>query len=95
MHDQGRLIDRNAGAEVLANLGDLAKVCRENDRVWVVVNREKLRNRGRNIAWHYPGGRVELFLRKNLRLEHQTYLWSVFLWDAAEGRYEAFRGWQG
>ena len=91
LREGGRLIDRNAGARVLSSLEDLEDVVRRNDRLWIVLNREKLRSRGRNLRWEYPGARIESFIRQNCRLEYETYLWSVFLWDAGAGRYRGFR----
>jgi len=90
LHD-GKLIDRNGGADVVGNLAQLMEVCRDNPRVWIAVNREKLRNRGKNLQWEYPGARVELFLRRNCELAYETYLWSVFLWDANRGWIVPFR----
>ena len=87
----GRLIDRNGGATVVASLDEFQKVCRENDRVWVLLNREKFRTRGKNLRWEYPGARFESFLRKNCELKHRTYLWHVYLWDRANGLYIPFR----
>ncbi len=91
MLKDGHLIDRNGGARSVSSLRQLMDVCRDNDRVWVVVNREKFRSRGKNIRWEYPSARVELFLRQNLELKHRTYLWSVFLWDASRGFRRPFR----
>ncbi len=87
----GVLVDRNGGAEVLSGVNDLQKVIANNDRVWVLVNREKFRSRGKNIRWEYPGARAELFLRENLTIVHETYLWTVFLWDKESGAYRSFR----
>jgi hypothetical protein len=89
---KGRLIDRNGGGEVIGSIDDLTEACRRHDRLWVVVNREKLRNRGKNLRWEYPGARLELFLRANFQVSHQTYLWTVFLWDKSRGQYANFRG---
>ncbi len=91
MRQDGKLIDRNGGAEVVGNLAELMEVCRRHDRIWVAVNREKLRNRGKNIRWEYPGARVDLFLRSNFQLVHQTYLWSVYLRDENNGFFSSFR----
>jgi Dolichyl-phosphate-mannose-protein mannosyltransferase len=88
---EGRLIDRNAGAEVIASLDDLMEACRKHDRLWVVVNREKFRTRGKKLNWEYPAARIELFLRKNFQVAHRGYLWTVFLWDRSRGQYEGFR----
>ena len=87
----GKLIDRNGGAEAVSSLHQLMDVCKEQSRIWIVVNREKLRTRGKNIRWEYPGARVELFLRQNCELKHRTYLWSVYLWDASAGKLKLFR----
>jgi hypothetical protein len=60
--------------------------------MWVVVNREDmLRSPGRDIRWRFPGARTDLFLRTNLDLTYRSYLWDVFLWDRAAGRWHAFR----
>ena len=89
---RGRLIDRNGGAEVIGSLQDLMAACQRHDRLWVVVNREKLRNRGSYPDFMYPGGRLELYLRSNFEVAHKTYLWTVFLWDRSHGRHNNFRG---
>jgi len=88
----GRLIDRNAGAEAIRNLDMLQEKCAEHERLWVLVNREDiLRSPGKDIRWRLPGGRTDLFLRTNLELIHRSYLWDVFLWDATAGRFHTFR----
>ncbi|MFO0957687.1 MAG: glycosyltransferase family 39 protein [Isosphaeraceae bacterium] len=87
----GRLIDRNGGAETIASLDDLVDACKRHERLWVVVNREKFRTRGKNLRWEYPGARIELFLRKNMRVAYRSYMWTVFLWDQSEGHYAPFR----
>lgn len=88
----GRLIDRNAGAEAIRHLDGLQEKCAEHERMWVLVNREDiLRSTGRDIRWQLPGARTDLFLRTNLDLAHRTYLWDVFLWDRSAGRFHAFR----
>ena len=88
----GRLIDRNAGAEAICNLDMLQQKCADHERLWVLVNREDiLRSPGQDIRWRYPGGRTDLFLRTNLDLSFRTYLWDVFLWDRAAGRFCNFR----
>ena len=92
MLQKGRLIDRNGGAEVIGSIDDLMEACRRHDRLWVVVNREKFRTRGKNLRWEYPGARLELFLRANFEISHRTYLWTVFLWDKSRGQYTGFRG---
>ncbi len=94
MAKEGLLIDRNAGAAVIGDLQHLADVLRSHQRVWIAVNHEKLRSRGKNLRWEYPGARVEMFLRRNCELVHKTYLWSVYLWDAQDGVYAPFRSHQ-
>ena len=92
MLHKGRLIDRNGGAEVISSIDDLMDACRRHERLWVVVNREKFRTRGKNPRWEYPGARLELYLRANFQVAHRTYLWTVFLWDRSRGQYTGFRG---
>jgi hypothetical protein len=92
MLQKGRLVDRNGGAEVIASIDDLMEACRRHDRLWVVVNREKFRTRGKNLRWEYPGARLELYLRANFQVAHRSYLWTVFLWDKSRGQYTGFRG---
>jgi hypothetical protein len=91
MWKDSRLIDRNGGAEIVGELNQLAAALQEHDRVWIAVNHEKLRSRGKNLRWEYPGARVDLFLRRNCQLVYKTYLWSVYLWDAGHGSYIPFR----
>jgi 4-amino-4-deoxy-L-arabinose transferase-like glycosyltransferase len=91
IRQDGKLIDRNGAAEVVSNLPELMNVCQRHERIWLAVNREKLRSRGKNIRWEYPGARVDLFLRSNFELVHQTYLWSVYLRDGQNGHYTPFR----
>ena len=62
-----------------------------DERLWVVVNREKFRTRGKNLRWEYPAARIELFLRKNFEIKQRTYLWTVFLWDRSRGQFQQFR----
>lgn len=88
---KGRLIDRNGGAEVISSLDDLMDACRRHERLWVVVNREKFRTRGKNLRWEYPAARIELFLRRNFQVAHRDYLWTVFLWDRSRGAFRTFR----
>jgi hypothetical protein len=88
----GRLLDRNAGAEAIRNLDALVEKCAEHERMWVLVNREDLlRSPGRDVRWQLPGARTDLFLRTNLALTHRSYMWDVFLWDRAAGRFHNFR----
>lgn len=87
----GQLIDRNGGAQAIGNLSQLQAACAKHERLWVVVNREKLRSRGVNIRWEYPGARVEQFLRANLQVKYRSYLWTAYLWDANSGLYSTLR----
>lgn len=87
----GVLVDRNGGGEILSNVDQLIHEISQGDRVWVLLNREKFRTRGKNMRWEYPGARFESFVRKNFELKHRTYLWSVFLWDPARGHFQPFQ----
>ncbi|MEM6823377.1 MAG: glycosyltransferase family 39 protein, partial [Verrucomicrobiota bacterium] len=87
----GKLVDRNANAQVVYSLDQLQNLLQTHDRIWIAINREKFRSRGKNIRWEYPGSRVEKFLRHNFEIKFQSYLWSVFLWDARSGRYKTYR----
>ncbi|NNC88113.1 MAG: hypothetical protein HKN82_06595, partial [Akkermansiaceae bacterium] len=89
--DDGLLRDRNGDAEVINRLDRLQEVFAEQERVWVIVNREKFRSRKKNIRWEYPGAREELFLRENCTLVFRSYLWNVYLWDRDAGNLRAFR----
>jgi hypothetical protein len=86
----GLLIDRNGGAKVIGKTSELQRAFAETTRLWIVVDREKMRSRGTDLAWEYPGTRAELYLRKNARLVFRSYLWSVYLWDANAGHYLPF-----
>ncbi len=88
---QGQLRDRNADALVISTVEQLQSEFAKHDRVWVAINREKFRSRGKNLRWEYPGARAELFLRQQCSVEYQSYLWTVFLWDANRANYQAFR----
>ncbi len=87
----GVLVDRNGSGEVISNLDQLIGVVSKGKRVWIILNREKFRTRGKNLRWEYPGARFEEFIRKNCELKHRTYLWSVYLWDPARGHYRPYR----
>jgi hypothetical protein len=87
----GKLVDRNANAEVLSTLEQLQDVQGRRERLWVLVSREKFRSRGQAVRWDYPGARFEAFLRENLEVKYQTYLWTVFLWDATAGHLRPYR----
>ena len=90
VEQEGRIVDRNAGAPVLSTLDDVMALMERDARVWFAISREKLRSRGRNLRWEYPGARMELFLRRNCELVFHSNLWSVFLWDPAAGRLRSF-----
>ena len=87
----GILVDRNGGGEVVSSVDQLIEKISRGKRVWILLNREKFRSRGKNMRWEYPGARFETFIRKNFELKHRTYLWSVYLWDPARGHYQPFR----
>jgi len=42
----GRLIDRNGGGEIVSSVDELISVIEKQDRVWVLINREKFRTVG-------------------------------------------------
>ena len=87
----GKLIDRNGGAELLGNIDALQRTFAKYDRVWVVYNREPDTIRWQDIFWSYPAGRLQLYLRQNARLVFRSYLWNVYLWDRNDGHYIDFR----
>jgi hypothetical protein len=89
--DDGVLRDRNGDARVVNRLSQLQDIFATQERVWIVVNREKLRSRTRNLRWEYPGAREEHFIRTNCQLTYRSYLWHVYLWDWNTNRYNAFR----
>lgn len=89
--DDGILRDRNGNAKVINRLAQLQEIFATDERVWIVVNREKLRSRTRNLRWEYPGAREEYFLRRNCQLVFRSYLWHVYLWDRNAHRYHSFR----
>lgn len=89
--DDGVLLDRNGDAKVVNRLAQIQEIFATQERVWIVVNREKLRSRKRNLRWEYSGAREEFFLRRNCQLAFRSYLWNVYLWDRNEHRYHPFR----
>ena len=89
--DDGLLRDRNGDAEVINRLAQFQDIFAREERVWIVINREKLRSRTRNLRWEYAGAREEFFLRRNCQLAFRSYLWYVYLWDRNAHRYHAFR----
>ncbi|MGJ8673370.1 glycosyltransferase family 39 protein [Rubritalea sp.] len=88
---EGILKDRNGGAVVVNRLADLQKIFANDERVWIILNREKFRSRKKNIRWEYPGAREELFIRQNCALKYRSYLWAVYLWDQSSGEFDTFR----
>jgi hypothetical protein len=86
----GRLVDRNGGAQSVGNLDELAEACRDHDRLWVLLYKEKFRTRGKNMRWEYPAARIEQFIRQNMELKHRTHLWYIYLWDRSQGRLRPF-----
>ena len=56
-----------AAPKCVGSLRQFQEVCRRHDRVWILLNREKFRSRGKNLRWEYPGARFELFVREELR----------------------------
>ena len=91
LRKKGRLVDRNAGAEVIGNMDDLQQAFAKNDRLWVVCSREVCMRAEKDILWQYPARRVQLYLRIIARLAFRSYRWSVYLWDRNAGHYSSFR----
>jgi Dolichyl-phosphate-mannose-protein mannosyltransferase len=91
LRKRGKLVDRNAAAEVVGNLGELQRAFAQQERLWVVFDRDQMHSRSGDVLWQYPAGRIQLFLRNNARLVFRSYLWSVYLWDRNAGRYSTFR----
>ena len=91
LRENGRLIERAAGAGVIFTVEQLQRLCSENHRIWLAVDREKFPFPGQRIRFDHTGARLELFLRKNTQLAQRTYLWNVYLWDADQGLYHSFR----
>ena len=89
--DGGLLRDRNGDAEVVNRLARLQEIFATEERVWILLNREKFRSRKKNLHWEYPGAREELFIRENCELVFRSYLWHVYLWDQGNGKYRSFR----
>ncbi len=87
----GRLIDRNGGAESVGRVSVIQRIMAQHDRIWFILNREKFKNRARNLRWEYPGARLDLLVRKNCPLMYQAYSWEVYLWDRGNGRFHPFR----
>jgi 4-amino-4-deoxy-L-arabinose transferase-like glycosyltransferase len=88
----GVLIDRNAGAEVIATLEQLEEAIARHNRLWIIINRWKFRSQGQEIMWPYPAARIESFLRENFELKQESFQYAVYLWDSHVGRFRSFRG---
>ena len=91
MRRQGALVDRNGGAQVIGSVNELQRAFAENERLWIVFNREQAGARGSAIDWQHPAGRLQLYLHNNAQLMFRSYLWSVYLWDRNAGQYSSFR----
>lgn len=89
--DNGLLRDRNGDAKVVNRVAGLQQAFAQDERIWILINREKFRSRKRNLRWEYPSAREELYIRENCRLVYRSYLWHVYLWDRNLGHYHAFR----
>jgi hypothetical protein len=87
----GHLVDRITNATVVGSVEELEDVVSRSDRLWVLWNRERSMSRGVDVPWQVPGARVDLFLRQNLEVKFQSYLWTVFLWDVHRGKYHALQ----
>ena len=62
----GRLVDRNGGAEIVSSVDDLISVIEKQDRVWILLNREKFRTRGKNLRWGVSRCAIRSVLAKKL-----------------------------
>ncbi|MCE9548038.1 MAG: glycosyltransferase family 39 protein [Planctomycetia bacterium] len=91
LRQNGRLVERGAGAGVIYSVEQFQKLCAEHGRVWVAIDREQFPFRGEQIRFSHTGARMELFLRRNTQIMHRTHLWNVYLWDANRGVYRTFR----
>ncbi|MFK7734383.1 MAG: glycosyltransferase family 39 protein [Pirellulaceae bacterium] len=89
--EDGRLIDRNGGAESMGRIGTLQRAMAQHDRIWIIINREKIKNVSRNMRWEYAGTRFDYFVRQNCQVMYRAYSWDVFLWDRARGVTQSFR----
>jgi hypothetical protein len=91
LREDGRLVERGAGAGVIYSVQQFQKLCANHERVWIAIDREQYPFRGERIRFSHAGARMELFLRKNTEVMHRTHLWNVYLWDANRGLYRTFR----
>lgn len=89
--EDGRLIDRNGGAESMGRIGTLQRAMAQHDRIWILLNREKIKNVSRNFRWEYAGARFDYFVRQNCQVMYRAYSWDVYLWDRARGVNQSFR----
>jgi hypothetical protein len=85
----GQIVDRITGVPIVTSVEELEDVVSRTDRMWIVWNREKSMSRGVDVPWRVPGARVELFLRQNMEVKFQSYLWTVYLWDVHRGKFHA------
>jgi len=91
LRKKGKLVDRNAAAEVIGNLDELQRAFAKNQRLWIVFDRDQMHARGSGVRWEFPGGRIQLYLENNAHLMFRSSLWSVYLWDQDAGEYSTFR----
>ena len=91
LRKKGKLVDRNAAAEVIGNVNELQRAIAKNERLWIVIDRYEMHSIGKDILWQYPAARDQLYLRTNCRLAFRSFLWSVYLWDRNAGHYSSFR----
>ena len=69
MLHNGRLIDRNGGAEVVRSLADFQPCLAAEQRVWILLNREKFRNRGKKLAVGVSRGSFRVVRSPELRIK--------------------------
>jgi hypothetical protein len=91
LRKKGKLVDRNAAAEVVGNLDELQRAFAKNQRLWIVFDRDQMHARGSGVRWEFPAGRILLYLQNNAHLVFRSSLWSVYLWDQNSGEYSSFR----
>ncbi|MEM7474293.1 MAG: glycosyltransferase family 39 protein [Planctomycetota bacterium] len=89
--EDGRLVDRNGGAESMGRIGTLQRAMAQHDRIWILLNREKIKNVSRNFRWEYAGARFDYFVRQNCQVMYRAYSWDVYLWDRTRGVNQTFR----
>jgi hypothetical protein len=91
LRKKGTLVDRNAAAEVVGNFDELQRAFAKNQRLWIIVDRDKMQGHGSSIQWEFSAGRILLYLQNNAHLVFRSSLWSVYLWDQSAGQYSNFR----